>query len=196
MRNTPTDPAGTADPPAEVDQRGRPGTDHPSVQKVRTALIEAGAGRAADGIRVLDEEVRTAAAAAEALGVGVGAIANSLVFRAVDSDGGERPLLALTSGAHRADTRRLAELAGAAVVRRADPDFVRAHTGQPIGGVAPLGHPAKILTLVDVALAEHEVVWAAAGHPKTVFPTTFAELVELSGGEPAEVATAGEGAES
>jgi prolyl-tRNA editing enzyme YbaK/EbsC (Cys-tRNA(Pro) deacylase) len=96
--------------------------------------------------------------------------------------------LALTSGAHRASTARLATLAGASTVGRADPAFVREHTGQAIGGVAPVGHPRPITTLVDVALADHEIVWAAAGHPKAVFPTTFADLVALTGGVAAEVA--------
>jgi prolyl-tRNA editing enzyme YbaK/EbsC (Cys-tRNA(Pro) deacylase) len=161
--------------------------DHPGIQKVRTALVEAGAITAADGIRLLDEDARTAGAAAAALGVEVAAIANSLVFRAVDPDGAEWPVLALTSGAHRADTGRLAALVGAERVGRADPDFVRMHTGQTIGGVAPLGHPRRIRTLVDATLAEYPVVWAAAGHPRAVFPTTFTELIVLSGGEPAEV---------
>lgn len=134
-------------------------------------------------MRVLDDEVRTAAQAAEALGVAVGAIANSLVF-----DADSAPLLALTSGAHRADTARLAALAGVSRVGRADPDFVRAHTGQPIGGVAPVGHPRPIRTFVDEALRNHPVVWAAGGHPKTVFPTTFEELVALTGGTVAELA--------
>lgn len=161
--------------------------EHPSISKLSAALREAGLTAAADGIRILDDDVRTAAAAAAALGVEVGAIANSLVFRATHGDE-ERPLLALTSGAHRADTTRLAALAGASRVGRADPDFVRRHTGQPIGGVAPVGHPAPIRTVVDNDLAGHDVVWAAAGHPKSVFPTTFAELVALTGGTAADVA--------
>jgi len=130
--------------------------------------------------------VRTAALAAQALGVAVGAIANSLVFRAV-AEGGDVPLLALTSGAHRADPVRLAELAGARRVTRAEPAFVREHTGQAIGGVAPVGHPEPVRTFVDRHLARYPVVWASAGHPKTVFPTTFAELVELTGGVAARV---------
>jgi prolyl-tRNA editing enzyme YbaK/EbsC (Cys-tRNA(Pro) deacylase) len=165
--------------------------DHPAISKISAALREAGLPAAADGIRVLDDEVRTAAAAAAALGVPVGAIANSLVFRATAQEtGGDRtfPLLALTSGAHRADPARLATLAGATSVGRADPAFVREHTGQVIGGVAPVGHPRPITTLVDNALATHEVVWAAAGHPKSVFPTTFADLVALTGGMAADVA--------
>ena len=160
---------------------------HPSVAKVAAALREAGQTRAADGIRILDDEVRTAALAADALGVTVGAIANSLVFRAVYDDSAERPVLALTSGAHRADPDRLAALVGATRVVKADPAFVREHTGQAIGGVAPIGHPRPVRTLVDRALARHEVVWAAAGHAKSVYPTTFAELVALTGGMAAQV---------
>jgi prolyl-tRNA editing enzyme YbaK/EbsC (Cys-tRNA(Pro) deacylase) len=151
------------------------------------ALREAGMSSAADGIRILDDEVRTAAAAAQALGVEVGAIANSLVFRATYGDE-VRPLLALTSGAHRADTAVLAELTGADEVGRADPAFVREHTGQAIGGVAPVGHPHRLHTVVDKDLARYAVVWAAAGHPKSVFPTTYAGLLALTGGTAADVA--------
>ncbi|HJX44417.1 MAG TPA: YbaK/EbsC family protein, partial [Geodermatophilus sp.] len=95
--------------------------------------------------------------------------------------------LVLTSGAHRVDTARVAALLGVPRVQRADADFVREHTGQPIGGVAPVGHPAPIGTLVDVELARYEQVWAAAGHPSAVFPTTYDELLRLTGGTPAEV---------
>ena len=161
--------------------------DHPSISKLAATLREAGMTDAADGIRILDDEVRTAAAAAAALGVAVGAIANSLVFRATHGDDDVRPLLALTSGAHRADTGVLATLAEAIEVGRADPAFVREHTGQAIGGVAPVGHPRPIRTIVDKDLAGYEVVWAAAGHPKSVFPTTFAALLVLTGGTAADV---------
>ncbi|MBB4904835.1 YbaK/EbsC family protein [Actinophytocola algeriensis] len=161
--------------------------DHPSISKLAAALLEAGLSPAADGIRLLDDEVRTAAAAAQALGVEVGAIANSLVFRATYGDE-VRPLLALTSGAHRADTATLAALVGADEVGKADPAFVREHTGQAIGGVAPVGHPHPVRTVVDADLARYEVVWAAAGHPKSVFPTTYADLVALTGGTAADVA--------
>jgi prolyl-tRNA editing enzyme YbaK/EbsC (Cys-tRNA(Pro) deacylase) len=160
--------------------------DHPSISKLAAALREAGMFSAADGIRILDDEVRTAAAAAAALGVEVGAIANSLVFRATYGDE-VRPLLALTSGAHRADTGVLATLVGADEVGKADPAFVREHTGQAIGGVAPVGHPGPVHTVVDKDLAGYEVVWAAAGHPKSVFPTTYAELLALTGGTAADV---------
>ena len=133
-------------------------------------------------VRVLPESAPTAAAAAAQLGCDVGAIANSLVFAA---DGA--PLLVMTSGAHRVDTARVASLAGAGVVARADPRSVRAWTGQVIGGVGPVGHPAPIRTLVDDWLAKYDVVWAAAGHPHAVFPTSFDELVRITGGTSAEV---------
>jgi len=135
-------------------------------------------------VRVLPESARTAAAAAEQLGCEVGAIANSLVFAA---DGA--PLLVMTSGAHRVDTPLAAELVGAASVTRADARSVREWTGQAIGGVGPVGHPAPIRTLVDVWLAKYDVVWAAAGHPHAVFPTSFEELVRITSGTPAEVGT-------
>jgi prolyl-tRNA editing enzyme YbaK/EbsC (Cys-tRNA(Pro) deacylase) len=161
--------------------------DHPTVAKVAAALREAGMDHSAEGIRILDDDARTAALAAEALGIEVGAIANSLVFSA-RIDGADQPLLALTSGAHRADTTLLAALIGADEVGRADPAFVRLHTGQAIGGVAPVGHPAPLRTVVDKHLERYKVVWAAAGHPKSVFPTTYSDLVTLTGGIAANVA--------
>jgi prolyl-tRNA editing enzyme YbaK/EbsC (Cys-tRNA(Pro) deacylase) len=161
--------------------------DHPAISKITVALREAGLSHAAERIRILNDEVRTAAQAAAALGVELGAIANSLMFRATQGDR-DVPLLALTSGAHRADLTRLATLAGTRRVVMADPAFVREHTGQPIGGVAPVGHPQPVRTLVDRDLERYPVVWAAAGHPKSVFPTTFAELIALTGGVAADVA--------
>jgi prolyl-tRNA editing enzyme YbaK/EbsC (Cys-tRNA(Pro) deacylase) len=133
-------------------------------------------------VRVLPDSAPTAAAAAAQLGCEVGAIANSLV---VAADGA--PLLVMTSGAHRVDTSRVAALVGAAVVSRADAKSVRAWTGQVIGGVAPVGHPAPIRTLVDVWLAKYDVVWAAGGHPHAVFPTSYDELLRITGGTAAEV---------
>jgi prolyl-tRNA editing enzyme YbaK/EbsC (Cys-tRNA(Pro) deacylase) len=161
--------------------------DHPAVAKVAAALAEAGQHEAAQGIRILPAEVRTAAQAAEALGVEVGAIANSLIFRAVFAEG-DAPLLSLTSGAHRANTATLAAVTGASAVEKADAAFVKEHTGQAIGGVAPTGHPSAVTTLVDSALERYEVVWAAAGHAKSVYPTTFAGLLALTGGRAADVA--------
>ncbi|PXY19606.1 YbaK/EbsC family protein [Prauserella muralis] len=163
--------------------------EHPAIAKVAAALVEAGQHTAAEGIRILPSEVRTAAQAAAALGVEVGAIANSLVFRAVlPGAAADAPLLALTSGAHRAHTGTLAVLAGADEVGKADPAFVKEHTGQVIGGVAPVGHPSRLITFVDTALRRYDVVWAAAGHAKSVFPTTFDDLLTLTGGRAADVA--------
>jgi len=152
---------------------------HPNVVRVAEALAAAGA---AGDIVELDDPAPTAATAAAQLGCPVGAIANSLVFAA---DGA--PVLVLTSGGHRVDTARVARRLGVQAVRRADPDFVRTHTGQPIGGVAPVGHPAQIQTLVDVQLKDFDVVWASAGHPHTVFPTSYVELLRITGGAPADV---------
>src|SRR5690349_20975921 len=117
---------------------------HASARHVAEVLTQRGA---AGAVRELPETAPTAAAAAAQLGCEVGAIANSLVFSA---DG--EPLLILTSGAHRVDTAWIAKRLGCEAVRRADPDFVRSATGQVIGGVAPVGHPAPIRTLVDVWL--------------------------------------------
>jgi prolyl-tRNA editing enzyme YbaK/EbsC (Cys-tRNA(Pro) deacylase) len=156
---------------------------HRNVQLVVDALRAGGAAdRAVDGLQVLPDAVTTAASAAAALGVQVGQIANSLVF---DADG--EPLLVLTSGAHRVDTGKVAALIGVRKAMRASPDFVRAATGQVIGGVAPVGHPAPLRTLVDRALQTFDEVWAAGGIAHAVFPTTFAELLRVTGGEPADV---------
>ena len=133
-------------------------------------------------VRELPEPAPTAATAAAQLGCEVGAIANSLIFSA---DGA--PLLVMTSGAHRVSEPLVAALVGAALVARADARSVREWTGQAIGGVGPVGHPAPIRTLVDTWLERYDVVWAAAGHPHTVFPTSFAELVRITSGRPAEV---------
>ncbi|MGP8001247.1 MAG: YbaK/EbsC family protein [Streptosporangiaceae bacterium] len=152
---------------------------HPSTANVAAALRTLGV---AGQVTELPQPAPTAAAAAAQLGCDVGAIANSLVFRS-----GDTPLLILTSGAHRVDTGQVAALLGTGPVRRADPGFVRGSTGQVIGGVAPVGHPQPLRTLVDVWLDKYDVVWAAAGHAHTVFPTSFAELLRITGGSPADV---------
>jgi len=149
--------------------------NHPNVRAVEAALREAGIE---PRVRVLPETAPTAAAAAEQIGCPVAAIANSLVFDAAGS-----PVLVLTSGAHRVDTAKVAALLGVPKLARATPDFVRAHTGQVIGGVAPVGHPAPIRTLIDETLASFGEVWAAAGHPHTVFPTSYEQLVGMTKGE-------------
>src|ERR1039458_9858594 len=141
---------------------------HPSAVNVADALRALGV---AGQVRELPEPAPTAATAAAQLGCGVGAIANSLVFSA---DGA--PLLVLTSGAHRVDTGKVAALLGIGAVKRADPEFVRAATGQVIGGGAPLGHPQPLRTLVDRGLDSYFLVCAAAGHMHTVSPPSALEL--------------------
>lgn len=133
-------------------------------------------------IVVLPDAASTAPLAAAALGVEVGAIANSLVFW---SDG--EPLLVMTSGAHRVDTTALAERLGRTSIVRATPEQVREATGQAIGGVAPTGHPAPLTTVIDEALEQYPEIWAAGGTPHTVFPMTYAQLVALTGGTVARV---------
>jgi prolyl-tRNA editing enzyme YbaK/EbsC (Cys-tRNA(Pro) deacylase) len=154
---------------------------HPAVERVRAALSGAGVTPA---IVALPDAARTARAAAEAIGCTVAQIANSLVFR------GERsaaPLLVMASGAHRVDVARVGALVGEPI-GKADADFVREATGFAIGGVAPVGHVAPIRTLVDRRLFEHAEIWAAAGHPHTVFKLTPDLLVRLTGGAVADVA--------
>ena len=152
---------------------------HPAVERVRQRLAALGAQ---GELRTLDGSARTAAEAAAALGVTPAQIANSLVFSA---DGA--PLLVMASGGHRVDTAKVAALVSAERVDRADPDFVRSHTGFAIGGVAPVGHPAPLRTLVDDALSRYDEVWAAAGHSHTVFPTTYDELLRITGGTAADI---------
>ena len=130
----------------------------------------------------LPDSVHTAALAAEALGCEVGAIANSLLF---DADG--KPVLILTSGSHRVDTDKVAAAIGVASLRRAKPEFVRTHTGQVIGGVSPIAHPAPIRSFLDPWLRQYDEIWAAAGHPAAVFATTYDELVEMTGATPTDV---------
>lgn len=147
-----------------------------SVENVRSVLREHGLA-GVDRIRHIPDGARTAAEAASALGVDVGAIANSLVFVADGS-----PLLVMTSGGHRVDTTALAARLGVDAIERAAPEVVRAATGQAIGGVAPVGHPAPLRTLVDPALDQYDEIWAAAGHSHAVFPLTYADLIRITGG--------------
>lgn len=153
--------------------------DHPSIRRFRAEHARRGG---AGEIVILPDAVHTAALAAEALGCEVGAIANSLLF---DAEG--TPVLILTSGAHRVDTAKAAATVGVAKLRRASPEFVREHTGQVIGGVSPIGHPAPVPTYLDSWLERYEVVWAAAGHPAAVFSTTYDELLRLTGADPIDV---------
>jgi prolyl-tRNA editing enzyme YbaK/EbsC (Cys-tRNA(Pro) deacylase) len=153
---------------------------HPNAQRVQDALA---AYQVAGRVVTLSSSARTAADAAAALDCDQGAIVKSLVFVA---DGA--PILILTSGSNQVDVTKVAGLLGVQEVARADADTVRRVTGFPIGGVAPIGHPDPVGTLVDIALQRYDVVWAAAGTPHTVFPTTYDELLRITAGEPAEVA--------
>lgn len=147
------------------------------VERVRSALESHGLpGR----VRHLDEPVPTAADAARELGCEVGAIANSLVFKV-----GDGVILVLASGAHRVDVGKIARHLGVGrkKVRRADTDSVLAATGQAVGGVAPVGHPEPLPTIVDADLAAHPELWAGAGDHHSMARLTFDELVTITGGE-------------
>lgn len=141
---------------------------------VQRHLVEAGIDTV---IRVLPDSARTAAEAAAAIGCEVSAIANSLVFLA---DG--VPVLVMTSGGHRVDLVTLTSSIGVAEVAMAPASVVRSATGQAIGGVAPVGHPAPLRTYIDEDLQHHETLWTAAGHPHTVMPLTFAQLRTITDG--------------
>ena len=147
---------------------------------MREALARAGL---ADTIVELPGAARTARAAADFLGCDVGQIANSLVFRAEARDAA---MLVMSSGARRVDVARLAALAGEPV-GKADAEFVRRHTGFVIGGVAPVGHGLK-KTYVEKSLAAYRELWAAAGHPHTVFRLTYEDLVRITGGAEVDLA--------
>ena len=132
-------------------------------------------------IKVLSESARSAAEAASALGIEVGQIASSIIFKLPN----ESPLLVITSGRHRVDTELVAKELSVNNLARVDADYVKELSGFSIGGVAPLGwiNPPAI-TLIDLALNDYEVVWAAAGHPYAVFPTNYAELITCTGAKP------------
>jgi prolyl-tRNA editing enzyme YbaK/EbsC (Cys-tRNA(Pro) deacylase) len=153
--------------------------EHGAITTFRAAhSAKGGTGR----VVILPDSVHTAVLAAEALGCEVGAIANSLLF---DAEGS--PVLILTSGAHRVDTGATAARIGVPTLKRATPEFVRQHTGQVIGGVSPIGHPAPVPTWLDVALRQYDEIWAAAGHPAAVFSTSYDELLDLTGATEVEV---------
>jgi len=148
------------------------------VANVKRTLTALGAG---DTVTVFDSKVLTAAAAAAALGCDVAAITNSLVF-----DLAGTPLLILASGAARVDVKVAARL-GTGKIRRASPEFVLRHTGQEVGGVAPVGHPEKIRTLLDVSLKIHDLLWAGAGDHNSMFSITYKDLHRITGAEELQV---------
>lgn len=147
--------------------------------KVATFLAEAGHPHE---VVMLPVTGRTAADAAAALGVELGQIAKSIVFRRKSDDAA---VLVVTSGDLRVDEKKVAAIVGK--LGRADADFVKAATGFSIGGVSPVAHTTPPVTLIDAELFRFDEIWAAAGHPHAVFPLSPAELVELTGADTADV---------
>ena len=155
-----------------------------SARRVQEALRALGLS---DDVRELDDSTRTAVEAAATVGVELGAIVKSLVFRrAATGDA----VVVLVSGDNRADESLVSSALGEAV-ERADADFVRAATGYAIGGVPPVGHESPLRTLMDADLLRFEVVWAAAGTPRAVFPVPPADLARAIGVEPVRLARRG-----
>lgn len=150
-----------------------------SVQRVAAALQAAGHPH---GPVMLDDAARTAQQAADALGVGVGQIAKSIIFRRKDDD---RAVLVITSGDRRVDEKKVAALVGK--LSRADAEFVRTRTGFAIGGVSPVAHANPPVTLIDRELFRFEEIWAAAGHPHGVFRLQPQDLVTLTGAPVADI---------
>ena len=148
-----------------------------AVKRVIAALKDHGVN---GQVHILSESERTAQEAADALGIEVGQIASSLIFQFVDGS----PLLIITSGRHRVDTDLVAKSLGVEKLNRVDADYVKEKSGFSIGGVAPLGWISPATILIDEALNDYEIVWAAAGHPHAVYPTSFTELVSCTGAKP------------
>lgn len=150
---------------------------NPSVQRVSAKLKELGVN---GEVHVLSDSARTAQEAADALGILVGQVASSIVFKLDDNS----PLLVITSGRHRVDTKLVAEKLGIEKLHRVDADYVKEKSGFSIGGVSPVGWVNAATVLIDEALNDYEVVWAAAGHPHSVYPTTYAELIKCTNAKP------------
>ncbi|CAB4841419.1 MAG: YbaK/EbsC family protein [Actinobacteria bacterium] len=132
-------------------------------------------------INILAETARTAVDAAHGLGIEVGQIASSLIFTLPSGN----PLLIITSGRHRVDTELVAKNLNIAELGRADANYVKEVSGYSVGGVSPIGWiTTPEITLIDEALNDYEVVWAASGHPHAVYPTSFAELIACTSATP------------
>jgi prolyl-tRNA editing enzyme YbaK/EbsC (Cys-tRNA(Pro) deacylase) len=128
-------------------------------------------------INILSDTARTAIDAANGLGIEVGQIASSLIFKLPSGN----PLLIITSGRHKVDTALVAKNLGIEKLDRVDADYVKERSGYSIGGVSPLGWVSKPeIILIDEALNDYDVVWAAAGHPHAVYPTSFTELIRVT----------------
>ena len=132
-------------------------------------------------IKILSDTARTAIDAAQGLGIEVGQIASSLIFKLPSGN----PLLIITSGRHRVDTDLVGKNLDIAVLGRADANYVKEVSGYSVGGVSPIGWISRPeITLIDEALCEYDVVWAAAGHPHAVFPTSYSELIRTAVAQP------------
>ena len=152
--------------------------NNPSVIRVTALLKELGCS---GEVTILSDSARTALDAANALGIEVGQVASSIVFRLPSGN----PLLVITSGRHRVDTELVAKNLGVEKLHRADADFVKNASGFSIGGVSPVGWVNKPeIILIDQALNDYDVAWAAAGHPHSVYPTSFDELARVTGATP------------
>jgi prolyl-tRNA editing enzyme YbaK/EbsC (Cys-tRNA(Pro) deacylase) len=132
-------------------------------------------------INILAETARTAIDAANGLGIEVGQIASSLIFKLPSGN----PLLIITSGRHRVDTELVAKNLGLPELGRADANYVKEVSGYSVGGVSPIGWiTTPEITLIDQALNDYEIVWAASGHPHAVYPTSYTELISCTGATP------------
>ncbi len=152
--------------------------NNPSVIRVTNLLKELGCS---GEVIILSDSARTALDAANALGIEVGQVASSIVFKLPSGN----PLLVITSGRHRVDTDLVAKNLDVEKLHRADADFVKNASGFSIGGVSPVGWINQPeITLIDQALNDYDVAWAAAGHPHSVYPTSFSELARVSGATP------------
>ena len=152
--------------------------NNPSVIRVTALLKELGCS---GEVTILSDSARTALDAANALGIEVGQVASSIVFKLPSGN----PLLVITSGRHRVDTDLVAKNLGVEKLHRADADFVKNASGFSIGGVSPVGWVNKPeIILIDQALNDYDVAWAAAGHPHSVYPTSFEELACVTGAMP------------
>jgi prolyl-tRNA editing enzyme YbaK/EbsC (Cys-tRNA(Pro) deacylase) len=135
-------------------------------------------------IKILADTARTAIDAANGLGIEVGQIASSLIFKLPSGN----PLLIITSGRHRVDTDLVARNLGIAELGRADANYVKEVSGYSVGGVSPIGWiSTPEMILIDEALNDYEVVWAASGHPHAVYPTSYAELIACTSAKPMAV---------
>ena len=151
--------------------------ENPNVLRVVAKIKELNIG---GEVTHLADSARSAQEAADALGILVGQVASSIVFKLPDGS----PLLVITSGRHRVDTELVAKELGVEKLNRADADYVKEASGFSIGGVSPVGWVNEATIVIDLALNDYDVVWAAAGHPHTVFPTTYGELLTATNARP------------